>query len=182
LDSKSQNITAVCANISEIASQTNLLSLNAAIEAARAGQSGRGFAVVADEVRNLAIKTQELTQQINSSIEDLNQGSTRAVTSMQQSLEDSKTLRAKANESGEALSAITKSVDDVIALAAQLASSTEEQAVTSQNVASSAMNLNTMAHESYNLAENTTGEVKSLVQIAEQINTLLSQFKVDSNS
>jgi len=182
LDSKSQNITSVCANISKIASQTNLLSLNAAIEAARAGQSGRGFAVVADEVRNLAIKTQDLTQQINASIEDLNQGSSKAVVSMRQSLDDSQILRAKANESGDALSAITNSVDEVIALTAQLATSSEEQAVTSQNVASSASTLNGMADDSYHLAENTLNEVQSLKQVAEQMNQLLTQFKVDSSS
>ncbi|OUS31917.1 hypothetical protein A9Q99_02155 [Gammaproteobacteria bacterium 45_16_T64] len=181
LDSKSQNINSVSDSISEIASQTNLLSLNAAIEAARAGQSGRGFAVVADEVRNLAIKTQELTQQINSSIEDLNQGSANAVTVMQQSLEDSQTLRAKAHESGEALAAITNSVEDVISLTSQLALSSEQQAITSDKVASNTGNLNSMATESHRLATNTLSEVVALRSVAEQMNSALSQFKVDTH-
>lgn len=181
LDGKSQNINSVSDSISEIAAQTNLLSLNAAIEAARAGQSGRGFAVVADEVRNLAIKTQELTQQITSSIEDLNQGSANAVTVMQQSLADSQTLRAKANESGEALSAITNAVEDVIDLTAQLAQSSELQATTSVKVAANTANLNAMATESYELATNTLEEVSTLRAVAEQMNSALSQFKVDAS-
>lgn len=180
LDGKAQNINSVCANIAEIAAQTNLLSLNAAIEAARAGESGRGFAVVADEVRDLAIKTENLTKQINSSIEELISCSTHSVEAMQQSLNDSKILAAKAKESDEALVNITKSVDEVMGLTHMLASAAEEQALTTESVSLNVSNLGTMATDSDKLATMTLTEVDSLRTVATTINNLLSKFKIEN--
>ncbi len=127
LETHNQEIGGIVAVIRSIAEQTNLLALNAAIEAARAGDSGRGFAVVADEVRNLAQRTQESTQEIESIIDRLKGSTDEAVVVMKRSSEQAVESVSRADETGVALNAITESVNAITDINALIAESTEGQ-------------------------------------------------------
>ena len=127
LGDDSRNIGMVLEVIRGIAEQTNLLALNAAIEAARAGEQGRGFAVVADEVRTLAKRTQDSTSQINTIIAELQQRAEQAGSTMQQSQELMNTTVATAREAGESISQISGSVSSISHMNIQIATATEEQ-------------------------------------------------------
>ena len=136
LDEYSTNIGAVLDVIRGIADQTNLLALNAAIEAARAGEQGRGFAVVADEVRTLASKTQESTSEIQDMIERLQTGTREAVSVMQSSRGEAQNSVEQTAIAGESLSKITQAVSVINDMSTHIASAAEEQSSVSQENAS----------------------------------------------
>lgn len=173
----SDQIGSVLDVIKGIAEQTNLLALNAAIEAARAGEQGRGFAVVADEVRTLAGRTQESTQEIESMIDKLQNGAKNAVTAMEAGKEKASVGVEQTKQAGEALAAITRAVTTISEMNTQIASAAEEQSVTTEEMNKNIININQLADETANSAAQSTTASDELSKLATDLQSLVSQFK-----
>lgn len=178
LKGDSENIGAVLDVIKGIAEQTNLLALNAAIEAARAGEQGRGFAVVADEVRTLAQRTQESTAEIENLINALQGGAEEAVTVMTRSRDRASHTVEQAKHAGESLSSITRAVGTILQLNTQIATAAEEQSSVSEEINRNVINIQDISEQTASGAEQTASASAELARLGEQLQNLVGQFKV----
>lgn len=178
VEHNSHNISSVLDVIKSIAEQTNLLALNAAIEAARAGEQGRGFAVVADEVRTLASRTQQSTGEINEMITQLQQGSKSSVEAMNKSCEQAGLVVTKAENAGKSLMAIATTVSKISALSAQIATAAEEQTAVSEEINRNVVHINDAAIYTAAGTQKTTDTANHLAKITVDLQQLVKQFKV----
>ena len=178
LAAESTQIGSVLEVIRSIAEQTNLLALNAAIEAARAGEQGRGFAVVADEVRLLAQRTQQSTAEIQGMIERLQGNSEAAVKVINASSQASQQTVEQARLAGESLSQITSSLRNLTGLNASIASATLQQSHVVDDINHNVTQAASLAHENALAADQSSAASQHLGQLARQLNQLLGQFRV----
>jgi len=178
LKTESQNINSITDVILSISEQTNLLALNAAIEAARAGEAGRGFAVVADEVRSLASRTQESVIEIRELIERLQNGTQEVVTTMAASRETSDQAVEEVLKAGVAIKQIDNSIQQLNDMNMQIATSAEEQLTVSEEINRNINNINDVTRSNAQAVQATSKDVDSLVKEIAALETAVELFKL----
>jgi methyl-accepting chemotaxis protein len=178
LNGKTVNIGQILEVITSISQQTNLLALNAAIEAARAGEAGRGFAVVADEVRNLAHRTQDSAQQVRTMIEELQVGAREAVVTMTESQRQSESSVTVANQAGERLSSVTRRIDEINGMNQSVAAATEEQTSVVESLNVDIIQINTLNQQGVDNLKLTLDACGHLEEQAARLQHLVGTFRI----
>ncbi|MDH0730051.1 methyl-accepting chemotaxis protein [Pseudomonas sichuanensis] len=178
LNNKTVNIGQILEVITSISQQTNLLALNAAIEAARAGEAGRGFAVVADEVRNLAHRTQESAQQVQTMIEELQIGARESVDTMGQSQRHSQDSMEIANQAGERLGSVTQRIGEIDGMNQSVATATEEQTAVVDSINMDINEINMLNQEGVENLQATLRACSDLEQQAGRLKHLVGSFRI----
>lgn len=178
LGERSDQIGAIIGTIEDIADQTNLLALNAAIEAARAGEQGRGFAVVADEVRALAERTTRATREIGEMIKTIQNETKGAVAAMEQGVHQVETGTMEAAKSGNALQNILQQINEVAMQVNQIATAAEEQTATTGEISSNMQQITEVVHQTSQGAHESATAAAQLSGNAEVLQTLVRQFKL----
>jgi methyl-accepting chemotaxis protein len=178
LGSRSEQIGEIIGTIEDIADQTNLLALNAAIEAARAGEQGRGFAVVADEVRALAERTTRATKEIGEMIKAIQNETKQAVRAMEEGVSEVERGAVSSQKSGEALTEILEQINQVTAQIHQISTAAEEQTATTSEITTNMQQISEVVQQTSRGAEETSTAAAQLADQAQQLQTIVGRFKV----
>jgi hemerythrin len=178
LGQRSDQIGAIVNTIQDIADQTNLLALNAAIEAARAGEQGRGFAVVADEVRALAERTTKATKEISTMIKSIQTETQCAVGSMGEGVDQVKQGTAETTRSGEALEDILNKINELTMQVSQIATAAEEQTATTHEITNNIQMITDVVNQNVESARSTTVATGTLIRHVEELHTLVGHFRL----
>jgi methyl-accepting chemotaxis protein len=178
LGNRSDQIGAIVGTIEDIADQTNLLALNAAIEAARAGEQGRGFAVVADEVRALAERTTRATREIGEMIKAIQLETKGAVIAMEQGVNEVAKGSATAANSGRALEEILEQINSVTTQINQVATAAEEQTATTSEISSNMQQITDAVAQTANGAQESAVAAEQLSGLADDLRVIVRQFKL----
>ncbi|MBI9072103.1 MAG: HAMP domain-containing protein [Melioribacteraceae bacterium] len=182
LGESSDKIGEIVQVIDDIADQTNLLALNAAIEAARAGEQGRGFAVVADEVRKLAERTTKATKEIAEMIKKIQNDTAGAVTSIEKGTVEVQDGKTKASKAGETLTNIINASESVVDVVTQVATASEEQSITVENISKNIEGITAVTNQSAQSLQQVAATAEDLNNLTQNLSDLISQFKISSNN
>jgi len=177
LDSQAEEIGRIISVINDIADQTNLLALNAAIEAARAGEAGRGFAVVADEVRKLAEKTMTATKEVEEAIRTIQERSSHAMESMDRTEKQVDQSTDLSNQAGDALQQIMERIEDMVSRVSQIATAAEEQSAAAEEIGRSVEDIALVAREADEGAGQAASATRDLAKLAQELLTVSMEFK-----